>query len=55
MSSNKTKQRQKREVFLWQLRVLQKQIEREAKKPKPDKLRLLGVALALKLLREGIL
>ena len=51
----KIRERPKREVYLWQLMVMQKQIEREAKKAKPDKGKLLGTALALKLLREGIL
>jgi hypothetical protein len=51
----KVKQWRKREVYLWQLEVLQKQIEREAKKSKPDRAKLLGTALALKLLRQGII
>ena len=51
----KVRERPKREVYLWQLKVLQTQIEREAKKPKPNKLSLLGTALALKLLRKGVL
>ena len=51
----KVRERPKREIYLWQLKVLQVQIEREAKKAKPDKVKLFGTALALKLLREGVI